>query len=306
VVIEERRMRTDDDPQSLTYEQFLAAAYISSPYRVPVIGWRNDLENMTVTDLKRWYETWYAPNNATLVVVGDVNPDEVLQLAQRYYGPVPSRPIPTLKPQQEVTQLGIRRIHVQAPAELPSLIMGYKVPVVKTAQQDWEPYALDMLAGILDGGASARFAKELVRGKQVAAQAGAGYDLYDRLESLFILSGTPAQEHSVDDLEQAIRAQIERLKTEPVGDDELERIKTQVIAGNEYQKDSAFFQARQIGVLESVGLDWRLMDQYVERLRAVTPEQIQAVARKYLCDDSLTIATLDPQPINGDSATGAQ
>jgi zinc protease len=297
VVMEERRMRTDDKPNSQTYEQFIATAFVNSPYHHPTLGWMTDLKHMTVDDTRNWYNHWYAPNNATLVVVGDVDPDAVYAMAKKYYGPVKPKDVPTSRPQTEIPQHGMRTIHVKATAQLPYLLMGYKVPVVKTASEAWEPYALEMLAYVLDGGNSARFSKELVRGSQVAASANAGYDLYSRLGDLFTIDATPAQGHNIKDLEQAIRAQIKRLKDEPVSKDELDRFKTQIVASKVYEKDSVFYQAMQIGTLETVGLDWHLMDQYVDKIRAVTPAQIQQVARKYLVDDGLTVGILDPQKI---------
>jgi zinc protease len=298
VVMEERRMRTEDKPESLTYEQFIATAFVNSPYHHPIIGWMNDLKNMTVHDAQDWYSHYYAPNNATLVVVGDVDPEQVFQLAQKYYGSVPTSDIPTLKPQREIEQVGIKRITVKAPAQLPYLVMGYKVPVVKTAQEEWEPYALEMVAHVLDGGDSARFTKNLIRGQQVAQSLGTSYDLYARLEDLFTFVGTPAQGVTAQQLETAIRGQIQQIKDELVSEEELDRIKAQVVASKVYEKDSVFYQAMQIGTLETVGLDWRLSDQYVDKIRAITPEQIQQAARRYLVDDRLTVAVLDPQPIN--------
>ncbi len=307
VVMEERRLRTEDDPEALTYEHFNGVAFISSPYHHPVIGWMGDLENLDVADLKQWYATWYAPNNATVVVVGDVNPQQVLSLAKKYFGPLkPSKLIPP-KPRREIEQKGMRRITVKAPAELPYLLMGYQAPVLKTAGKDaaWEPYALEVLAGVLDGGDSARFAKYLVRESQIAASAGAGYGLYARLQDLFMLDGTPAQGHTVVELEQALRTQIKRLQDEKVSDAELVRIKAQVVASEVYERDSTMSQAMQIGTLETVGLDWRIIDDYVAKVSAVTAEQIQQVARKYLIDDHLTVAVLDPLPIDPNAPSRA-
>ncbi len=295
VVMEERRTRTEDNPQALTYEQFNAAAYVNSPYHAPVIGWMDDLENMTVDDLARWYQSWYAPNNATLVVVGDVKAAEVFALAERYFGDIPPAEIPKLKPRREIQQRGERRIKVKAPAQVPFLIMGYKTPSVVDAEAAWEPYALEMLLGILDGGTSARLTRELVRGQQIAASIGASYDSFSPHQEVFSISATPAQGVSVATLEQAIRRQLERLQQEPVSQDELERVKAQVVASKVYEKDSIFYQAMTIGMLETVGLGWPLGEQYVDRLKAVTAEQVQAVARKYFHDDTLTVAVLEPQ-----------
>jgi len=297
VIMEERRMRTDDNPNSLMHEQFNAAAFVNSPYHHPVIGWMDDLEHMTVQDLRNWYKTWYTPNNATLVVVGDVDAQQTLELAKKYFGPLKSNPVPVVKPQQEIEQKGTRRITVKAPAELPSLMMGYKTPGARSTKDLSEIYALDMLAGILDGGDSARFAKNLVRGSQVAANAGAGYDPFARLDQLFTLDGTPAQGHTMQELETALREQIKKVRDELVTADELERVKAQVIAAKVYERDSNFYQAMQIGMLETVGLPWKLADEYLDRIKAVTPEQVQQVAQKYLIDDTLTVAVLEPLPL---------
>ncbi len=297
VVMEERRMRTDDKPKSLTYEQFVATSFVNSPYHHPIIGWMDDLENMNAEDAQQWYTNYYAPNNATLVVVGDVDPDAVATLAKKYFGPLKPRDIPVLKPQHEIEQKGQRRITVQAPAQLPYLLMGFQVPVTKSSTVDWEPYAIEMLAYVLDGSNSARFNKNLVRGSEVATSVGAGYDMYSRLQDMFVIDGTPAQGRSIKELEEAILAQIKRVKDELVPQEELERIKAQVVASKIYEKDSVFYQAMQIGTLETVGLDWRLMDQFIERFKAITPEQVQKMARKYLVQEKLTVAVLDPQSI---------
>ncbi len=301
VVMEERRMRIEDKPRALTREALYATAFMNNPYHHPIIGWHTDLENMTDADVRHWYQRWYAPNNATLVVVGDVDPAVVYRLAKHYFGPIPAARISAPKPRRETAQSGLRRVTVRAPAQLPYLLMGYKVPVLKTVAQDhaqaWTPYALSVLGGILDGGDSARFARDLVRGRQVAAQADTDYDLYALHNDLFVIDATPAQGHSVAAVERAIRGEIHRLKTQLVSKAELERVKAQVVAGNVYQRDSMFYQGMQIGLLETVGLSWRRMDEYVKHVEAVTPEQIRVVARTYLKDDGLTLAILKPLPL---------
>ena len=303
VVMEERRLRTDDNPQSKAYERFNATAFLTSPLRNPVIGWMDDLENLTLGDLQAWYRKWYAPNNATVVVVGDVDPDAVHALAKKHFGPLAPSDIAPPKPRVELPQQGTRRLTVRLPAELPYLMMGYKVPVLASAESADDAYALEVLAGVLDGGNSARFARDLVRGSEIAASAGAGYSLYARLPELFLLDGTPANGHTVAELEAALRAQVERLKEAPVAPEELERIKAQVVAGKVYERDSVFYQAMQVGLLETAGLGWQRLDEYLERVNAVTPEQLQAVARKYLVDDALTVAVLEPLPLQTAAVT---
>jgi len=238
-----------------------------------------------------------------MVVVGDVDPQQVLALAKQYFGPIRPGTVPVRKPRREVEQKGMRRITVKAPAELPYLLMGYQVPVLNTAAEDWEPYALEVLSGILDAGDSARLATRLVRGAQIAAGAGAGYDLQAAAQSLFLFDGVPAQGHTVAELEQALRKEIGELQEQLVDPKELTRVKAQVIAGAVYQRDSIFYQAMQMGTLETVGLGWRLVNTYVARIRAVTAEQLRAVARKYLVDDRLTVAVLEPLPM--DNGKGA-
>jgi len=297
VVLEERRLRTDDQPRAKLGEQFNAMAYANSPYQNPVIGWPDDVSRLTVDDLSDWYQRWYAPNNATLVVVGDVNPEEVHKLAQKHFGPLKPSKLPELKPQGEIEQVGLRRITVKAPAKLPYLSLGYKVPVLHGAAEEWEPYALEVAAGVLDGGNSARLESRLVRGQQIAASVGAGYDLYSRLPSLFMIEGTPVQGKTVAELEKALLEEIRRLREEPIAPEEMERVKAQVLAGKVFERDSIFYQAMQLGTAETVGLGWQTVDQYVDKINAVTPEQVRQVVQKYLVEDRLTIGYLDPQPI---------
>ena len=300
VVMEERRLRTDDQPHALVYEKMMSVAYQSHPYRRPIIGWMNDLENMTVGDAQEWYDRWYAPNNAVLVLVGDVDPKEVYSLAQKYYGEIESRPIASLavrKPQTEVTQAGIKRLQIKAPAQMPYLVMGYHAPVLHDANADWEPYALQMLVGVLDGNGSARLNKELVRNQQIASSINADYDSTGRGPGMFFLSGTPSEGRSAAELESALRIEIERLIDAGVTEKELRRVRAQVVSSHVFQLDSMFYQAMQIGQLESVGLSYRDLDTIIKKLQAVTAEQVREVAIKYLIDDSLTVAVLDPQPL---------
>ncbi|KOR29464.1 peptidase M16 [Achromatium sp. WMS1] len=302
VVKEERRMRTEDDPMALTIEHFYASAYLVASYRNPIIGWMTDLDTLTIEQLRNWYQQWYSPNNAILVVVGDVEPAAVFALASKYFGPLKAENITPPVLRAEPMQRGMKRITVKAPAKEPYLVMGYKTPKLDPANQnDWEPYALEVLAYILDGGSSARFSRELIRGKQVAASVDAEYNAFSRLPGMLVLDGSPAKGHTIADLELALQTQIARIRTEPVDPAELQRVQQQIVAKKVFEKDSVFYQAMQIGILETVGLNWQIADQYVDRISAVTAEQVQAVAQKYLIDDNLTIAMLDPQPL--DSAT---
>ena len=306
VVKEERRMRTEDKPTALTYEQFMAGAYEASPYRIPTIGWMSDLDALKITDLRDWYRKWYAPNNATLVVVGDVDPEQVFALAKKHFGPLKPETIPQPKPRTEPQQKGIKRIAVRVPAKQPYLVLGYKVPVVGTAAEPWEPYALEMLAYVLDGGSSARLTNNLIRGSQLAVSADADYSVFSRLSSMLVLDAVPNHEVPMNKLEAGLRKEIRRFQAQLVSASEMERVRNQIIASKVFEKDSVFYQAMLIGQLETIGQDWRLADDYVDKLKQVTPEQIRAVARKYLNDDNLTVAVLEPLPMHEERVSKTQ
>ena len=297
VVMEERRLRTEDNPQALVHEKLMSAAFQAHPYRRPIIGWMNDLENMTAADARDWYRRWYAPNNAYVIVVGDLDKDEVFRLAEKHYGKIPRRALPERKPQREPEQVGIKRLVVKAPAKLPYLAMAWKVPALRDLRQDRDPYALEVLAGVLDGHEGARFARNLVRGTRVAVSAGAGYDATLRGEALFTVTGTPAEGRTAAELEAALRAEIARIANEGVSAEELERVRTQLVAAQVYKRDSMMAQAMEIGRLEASGVHWRDIDTLLEKIRSVTAEEVQAVARKYFDDARLTVAVLEPLPL---------
>ena len=296
VIKEERRLRVDDNPNGLAFERFLRQAYMASPYGQPVIGWMHDIERLTVDDLRAWYQTHYQPGNAILVIVGDVRLAEIRALVQQHFGPIPAGPVPPQKLPLELPGGAERQLTLNLNVQLPSLLMGFNVPSLNTTEQAWEIYALRLLRGVLDGGYSARLASRLERGEAIATSASASYDGFSRGDSLFLLSGIPNQSRGVDleQLEQRLWQEIEALKLEPPSTEELNRVKAQTIAGLVYGQDSISQQASQIGQLESVGLSWRLVDEDIAALEAISPEQISAVARRYLVRERLTRAHVLP------------
>lgn len=297
VVKEERRLRTDDNPRSRLYEQLMAVAYSEHPYRHPVIGWMSDLNNMTVADARLWYERWYAPNNATLVVTGNVQPEQVFAWAEKYYGVIPRREIPVRKPFTEPEPQGGRHVVVRAPAKLAVAILAWPVPRLQQPAVDVEPYALEILAGVLDGHGSARLPQVLVKTQRVALDVDAGYDPVSRGPAQFVISLMPAEGRGLSEAIEALKRELQRLIKDGVGEDELARAKAQVVAGQVFQQDSLFYQAMQIGEWETAGLSWRDRALRFDRLRAVTADQVRAVAEKYLRDTRLTLAELEPLPM---------
>lgn len=297
VVTEERRWRTEDKPTGKLYEQFKATAFMNSPAHHPVIGWMSDIRAWTADDARNWYKQWYAPNNATLVVVGDVDPQEVYKLAKQYYGQYQPEDIKAPKPQVEMPQEGERRITLKGATKTPSILMGFHAPTLvtaKTEQERREVFALEVLSSILDGDDSARLAKNLVRKEQVLAGVGAGYDGIDRLKTLFLFEATPSTGVATKEAEKAIWREINKLKAELISQQELDRVLAQSEAQYIYHQDSIQAQASVLGSLVSVGLPTDTLENWVSELRKVTPEEIREVAKKYLLEDKLTVATLLP------------
>ena len=295
VVKEERRWRVDNKPKSKLFEQFFATAFLSSPIRIPTIGWMDDLKNMEMQDAADWYRQWYAPNNATLVIVGDVKSEDAIALVEKYFADIEPSDINPPKPRAEIEQQGERRIVMYGQTSNPYLIMGYKAPVLKDLEDPADAYALDVMSGILDGGNSARIATRILRGDEIAVEAGTSYDQFDRLAGLFLFAGTPNKGVEPAALEQAFKGEIDDLREKKVSDSELERVKAQVIAGKVFDRDSMFNMGMQIGMLDASGYDWSILDDYVDNIRKITADDIQRVARKYFNDDQLTVATLLPE-----------
>ncbi len=302
VIKEERRLRTEDNPSAKAYERFQALAFPASGYHTPTIGWMADLERMTVEELRAWYETWYVPNNATLVVVGDVVPSEVHALAQRYFGSIAQRPLPAAQIPLELSTPGERLLTLHLPTQLPSLMMGFNVPGLATSKNPREVHALRLIGALLDGGYSARLPSRLERGEELVSGAGSSYDAYTRGDSLFVLSATPNVQKgkTLGEVEDGLWRQLDDLKNTPPTSEELARVRAQVIAGLVYERDSVTSQATTIGQLETVGLSWHLMDDELADLSAVTPADIQQAARTYFTRDRVSVTHILPEDTHHD------
>lgn len=297
VIKEERRMRTDDRPSGLAYERFKALAYPASGYHIPTIGWMHDLDRMTITDLREWHERWYSPNNATLVIVGDVQPDEIKTLVTRYFAKIPARPLPAVKQPLELAEPGQRSITLYLKTQLPSLMMGFNVPSLASTDKPNEVHALRLISALLDGGNSARLPAQLERKQELVAGASAWYNAFSRGDSLFVLSATPNVQKgkTLAQVETGIWQQLKQLQETAPSAAELARVRAQVLASEVYEQDSITSQATQIGQLESVGLSWRVKDSDLAALEAVTPADIQAAAQKFFTATRLTTAYIHPE-----------
>ena len=310
VVKEERRMRTDDQPRSALFEQLESTQFIASPYRRPIIGWMNDLDNMKPQNARDFYQTWYAPNNAVLVVVGDVDPSAVLANAQSHYGDLPAKVLPERKPRLEPEQKGIRRVSFKAPAKQAYVALSWKVPGFKgfdsitkldatSALDSKEALALTVLSALLDGYEGARLDRALTQGpKRVAQEVGSYYDFAGRGPQVFVLEGVPKEGVSMAQLEEQLKAQLHKVAREGVSEAELQRVKAQWLASAVYKRDSLFNQAQEMGAFWARGLPLDTSDLLIDPLSQVTAQEVQAVAQKYFSDDQLTVAYLWPQAMD--------
>lgn len=289
VVMEERRMRFEDDPQNILYEEVMAAAFKNHPYREPVIGWMPDLQSLNPEDLIDHYRKYYVPDNAVVIVVGDVDTKKTLSLIKKSFGTIPKGPEMKESSFKEDEQRGEKRLYVKKEAELPHILSTYKVPDIK--HQDSS--ALEVLGSILSGGKSSRLYNALVYEKQLAVSVSAWYDGNMKEPFLFFVDATAAQGKKIEDVESALIEEFEKIKKDPPTEHELQKAKNQIEAYFIMSQDSIYSQARIIGTFEMVG-GWRLLDKYLEGIREVTPEDVRRIAEKYLTEDRRTTGILVP------------
>jgi zinc protease len=289
VVMEERRLRYDDDPQNLVYEEVVSAAFRNHPYRWPVIGWMSDLEDLTGDDLRTYYRTYYVPNNATIVVAGDVDTDGLMKKIRASFGSIPRGPEITAVTPGEPEQKGERRIFVKKEAELPYIFIAYKAPNILNK----DSYALDVLTAILSEGRSSRIYKNIVDEQQIALSAGAGYSNIQKYPFILYLYGTALPGRTIDEVEEALYQEVERMKGTPPTEREVQKVKNQIEADFIMEQDSIFSRATLLARFEMIG-DWRLLDTYLEGIRGVTPADVRRVAQTYLIEDKRTVGILVP------------
>ncbi|HEX9021453.1 MAG TPA: pitrilysin family protein [Nitrospirota bacterium] len=290
VVKEERRMRTEDDPVNAMVEQMMSVAFSAHPYQWPVIGWMADISSFTRDDLYHHYRAYYEPNNATIVVAGDFDTKALLPRIEKIFGGVPRGAETPKVTAVEPRHAGERRVVVKRQAELPAVFAGYNAPTIKSP----DSYALDVLQGILASGKSSRLYRSLVYEKQIALYAGGDYDNVSADPNLFYVYAGVMPGKTTDEVEKALYGEIEKLKSEPVTDEELQKAKNQIEAGFIMGQDSIFYQAMLLGQYETVA-SWKLLETYVDKVRAVTKEDIQRVAKAYFSEDNRTVGILVPE-----------
>ena len=305
VIKEERRQRTEELPRARMFEAMSAMVYQSSPYRRPVVGWMSDLDAMTPQDARDFYHRWYTPANAAVVIAGDVDVEQVHAMAERIYGVIPARPVPSRKPREEPEQQGMRKMVYQAATEQALVAMAYQMPQLTDPKaQDassQDALALTVLSAVLDGYSGARLERALIQGQggqpsRLADSAGASYGLMGRGPQLFYLTAVPASGVSAEAVIAALKAEVARIAREGVTEIELKRVKTQWTASEVYKRDSVFNQARELGSYWSLGMGVEAGDELMEQLGRVTAAQVQSVAQRLFSDEKLTTAVLVPDP----------
>jgi len=289
VVQEERRQRTDADPDGLLYERFMSAAFISHPYRRPIIGWPSDIAFLDPAVLQAFLLHHHAPNNTVITVVGSFRPDEVFRLIERYFGDIPRQETPSDRFTEEPPQGGERRIRVHFDAR-PRLMIGWHKP----ALPHYDDYVFDVIEALLSRGRTSRFYRRLVEEEGVAESAAAMSSLPgSRYPNLFAFFGTPREPHSPEALEKAVYAEIARLQEELVPEKELEKVKNRMRADSIRELASNEGMASKLSYYEAVAGDWRYINRHLKVIDRITAEDVRRVARTYLIPDNRTVAVLE-------------
>ena len=291
VVMEERRMRTDDNPQAFLLEQLDAAAFQSQPYHWPIVGWMDDIARITLRDLKYYYRSRYSPANAILVVVGDFRKDKLLPQIRRSFGGIAGGKPPAAVHFSDPPQNGERRIVVNREAQAPAIVMGYHAPNLTNP----DAYVLEVISAILSGGKSSRLYVDLVKERELAMDVDTDNPLLSVDPGLFTVSAAVFPGKSASDTEKALEDQLERLRREPVSENELDKAKTQLEASFVFQQDSFFSKGLLLARYE-IAQGWRAADDYVPSIRKVTAEDVLRVAKSTLTPDKRTIGILNPIP----------
>jgi len=292
VVMEERRLRTEDNPQSCLLEQVEATAFQTHPYHWPVIGWMEDIKGLSLDDLKAHYSEYYHPANAFLVAVGDFDTAELARRIESLFGSIRPRKVPRQERAPEPEQQGERRVVLEREAELPFLVVGYRVPNLASSQ---DGYVLDVLASLLAGGKSSRLYRSLVQDRRLLLDVDVDYSLTSKDPGLFIVSAELLPDASIEEVQEMLDREIEGLKREAVHPGELERAQHQLEASFVFGQDSLFYQGMLLGEFE-IAMGWRYIDEYVPSIQKVTPADIVRVAGRYLSPERRSIGVLRPLP----------
>lgn len=294
VIMEERRMRTEDDPNSHMFEELSAAALRLHPYRNPVIGWMQDLKRLTIDDVRAFYKKHYVPGSVTVVVVGDVDFKRVEKTVAKTFGRMRAQPTPERFNPKEPEPFGPKRVTVTLPAQLPLLAITLPVPVWQPGENDRETASIAIATSLLASGRSAKMTRELVDRKKVCFSASAGYDPFGMGLDLWYAYGVLGPKNSPEKFEAALWQLMQQMSTEPVSENELAAAKKGMIAAEVFARDSLYLRAKHIGILETVGIGAIHQDEWLDAIRKVTAADVQKVFKKWIKPDRSTTGLLIP------------
>jgi zinc protease len=297
VVVQERKQRVDNSPEGRLSEMATASLYLHHPYGTPVIGWANELDTITPADAEQFYENWYAPNNAVLIIAGDVTAEAVKPLAQEHYGSIPRAEVPERARVREPEQTAPRRVALEsAQVRQPSLTIRYLAPSYRTAEARATPYALQVLSELLGSTPTGRLYQALVVDQELAVSAGSWYSPSRWDTTSFGLYISPRPGKDMDAVEAALRAEIEALLQDGVSPNEVAQAKERLRAQVAYARDDMSTAPRVLGRALTTGQTIADVESWPERIEAVTPAQVEAAAEAVLRDNSSVTSVLTPKP----------
>jgi zinc protease len=314
VVLQERLLRTEDNAKGLAYEALLAQSFMASPVRRPIIGWRNDIENLATVDAVEWYENWYVPNNITVIIAGDVDPKKILTWAVEFYGDAKTNSLPRRKPQLEPMQKGERRLVLKAPAKNKFIMKLWKSPVISPSSGPLEysnhnsrdVLALGVLSSLMSDNDTGILIKKLVRENRKAVNISTGSSWMSRAPGYFVLEATPTSSVGLQELESEIDYEIQQILNEGVSEEKLEVLKRQARAEQIFQRDSLMSKVREAAMLAGAGRPLKDSEEWLNLLSKLSSEDITRVGRKVFNENNLTVLEFEPIDIVSDSSLNSE
>ncbi len=293
VVKEERRLRTDDQPISKVFERIGKQVFGMSGYGIPIIGTMSDINSIEISDLKKWYSNYYSPNNATIIIAGDIDFINSRKLVEKYYGSIPSKEV--LKSSNEIShERSLDDILVNDKVSQPIILMSFENDYFTNSNKK-DMYSLELLFELMDGSSSSRFTKNLIDEKKIAISTFISYDTYSARKNLITIGGSPRKGVDTDQFRKELLKEFENFISYGLAKDELERVKSRLLANNIYKFDSVFYQVMQVGMMETKNHDWRLLDSYIQDIKSINEDDLKAIAQKVIINNKYVYSLIRPK-----------
>ena len=293
VVKEERRLRTDDQPISKVFERIGKQVFGMSGYGIPIIGTMSDINSIEISDLKKWYSNYYSPNNATIIIAGDIDFINSRKLVEKYYGSIPSKEV--LKSSNEIShERSLDDILVKDKVSQPIILMSFENDYFTNSNKK-DMYSLELLFELMDGSSSSRFTKNLIDEKKIAISTFISYDTYSARKNLITIGGSPRKGVDTDQFRKELLKEFEDFINYGLTKDELEQVKSRLLANNIYKFDSVFYQVMQVGMMETKNHDWRLLDNYIQDINSINEDDLKAIAQKVIINNKYLYSLIRPK-----------